>query len=65
MLESWGCGLYTSAAYTRVFMVVAIFQQNFSSKYPLYDWLCVSLVLSLVLNLIYMKISIFILEGMK
>ena len=22
MLESWGCGLYTSAAYTRVFTVV-------------------------------------------
>ena len=24
MLESWGCGLYTSAAYTRVFMVIGI-----------------------------------------
>ena len=23
MLESWGCGLYTSAAYTRVFTVIA------------------------------------------
>ena len=24
MLESWGCGLYTSAAYTRVFTVMKI-----------------------------------------
>ena len=24
MLESWGCGLYTSAAYTRVFTVITI-----------------------------------------
>ena len=38
--------------------LVAIFQQNFSSNfllvkndtYTLYDWLCVSLVSSLVLN---------------
>ena len=22
MLESWGCGLYTSAAYTRVFTII-------------------------------------------
>ena len=24
MLESWGCGLYTSAAYTRVFTVMSV-----------------------------------------
>ena len=28
MLESWGCGLYTSAAYTRVFTVIL---QSFST----------------------------------
>ena len=34
MLESWGCGLYTSAAYTRVFTVLikvftGIWQMNY------------------------------------
>ena len=28
MLESWGCGLYTSAAYTRVFTVFSISLAN-------------------------------------
>ena len=32
MLESWGCGLYTSAAYTRVFTVV----YNMPNKLKIY-----------------------------
>ena len=31
MLESWGCGLYTSAAYTRVFMVIIMIHNNNSN----------------------------------
>lgn len=33
MLESWGCGLYTSAAYTRVFTVCLDHHKNLSVIY--------------------------------
>ena len=32
MLESWGCGLYTSAAYTRVFTVLVFIDIKSSTK---------------------------------
>ena len=39
MLESWGCGLYTSAAYTRVFTVILNLISYFSVKSNLSDGL--------------------------